>query len=160
MVSPTRKNMQFIDYVPTKSLPFQQARDAPEDSSLHFPDAAKPIDREPAKKQEEDSDSDFFKVKQYVKKRSLSNSDAFNAKDEPQLQPPMSIGSAEAKLKKGADMSEPKTSETKSNTDSNPTSTSITMKPKAGDNVLKVTKKQSQVIEQPFVSHQANMSVK
>lgn len=122
----------------------------------------KAFDRESAGRKDEDtSDSDFFRVKQYTKKRSLSNGDAFNVKEEPSLQPPMSTGSAENKVKKVAnDGSEPKTSETKSNTDSNPTSTQM-MKPlRMEDPVLKVTKKQSQVIEKPFVSHQANMIVK
>ena len=65
----------------------------------------------------------------------------------------MSTGSAENKPKKVTiDISEPRTSETKSNTDSNPTSTQM-MKPMVKeDPVLKVTKKQSIVLEKPCVS--------
>ena len=65
----------------------------------------------------------------------------------------MSTGSAEGKPKKVTiNISEPKTSETKSNTDSNPTSTQM-IKPIVNvDPVLKVTKKQSIILEKPFVS--------
>jgi len=48
--------------------------------------------------------------------------------------------------------SEPKTSETKSNTDSNPTSNNQPIQ-----TTLVLQKKHSQTIEQPFVAQQANM---
>jgi hypothetical protein len=148
MVSPTRKNMQFIDSLPTKPFHFDKSPDSPTKQDLQF-DASnqvlKAFDGDQAGRKEEDpADPDFFQVKQYVKKRSLSNGDAFNVKEEPSRQPPMSTGSLENRVKKVVnDGSEPKTSETKSNTDSNPTSTQMIKPLKMEDPVLKVTKKQS-----------------
>ena len=93
----------------------------------------------------EEPHDDFFGVKQYSKKRSLSNGDAFLPKevDEP---------IADTALPKNPKMTM-ESSETKSNTDSNPTSNN---KPPSE---LTLVKKHSQPIDKPFVAQQANMQV-
>ena len=78
---------------------------------------------------DDDPHDDFFGVKQYQKKRSLSGSDVNQMQEKQDTEEPTKTKKnspksveKDASAQHPGDNSEPKTSETKSNTDSNPTS--------------------------------------